>query len=35
MTSVSPTGLEPEIPASDWLQTYVLDCGATGIGQGC
>jgi len=34
-TSVSPAGFEPEIPASEWLQTYTLDCAVTGIGQGC
>ena len=28
-----PEGLEPEIPASEWAQTYNSDCVATGIGQ--
>jgi len=34
-TSVSPAGFEPAIPASERLQTYALDCAATGIGHGC
>jgi hypothetical protein len=34
-TSVAPAGFEPVIPASERLQTYVLDCMATRIGQGC
>ena len=27
-----PTGFEPAIPASEWLQIYALDRAATGIG---
>jgi hypothetical protein len=27
-----PAGFEPAIPASERLQTYALDCAATGIG---
>jgi len=29
--SISPSGFEPAIPASEWPQTHALDCAATGI----
>jgi hypothetical protein len=29
---MSPLGLEPTIPSSEWLQTHALYCMATGIG---
>jgi len=28
---MSPVGLEPAIPANEWLQTHNLGCTATGI----
>jgi len=34
-TSMFPAGLEPTIPASEWLQTYALGRAATGIGILC
>ena len=30
-TPKHPAGLEPATPASEWLQTYALDCEVTGI----
>jgi hypothetical protein len=30
-TSMTPPGLEPTIPASEWLQTHTLDHAATEI----
>jgi len=32
-TSVPPSGFEPTIPAGERLQTYALDCAATGTGR--
>jgi len=32
-TSMPSEGFKPMIPATKWLQTYNLNCAATGIGM--